>query len=157
MPLQPGQDEWLDGALFSQYIARPPDEVWDYLLAIERTPTWRTHLDTVAWAEHGPVGVGSRIEVTTSLLWYRGVRMVCEVTRLDAEGGVFAYRVIEGPAITENEYRVVPEGDGTRFEMQGRVLLNSMWIRLTAPMLKLAEDRMARREVVRLKQLLEQG
>lgn len=131
--------------------------MWDYLLTMEQTPTWRTHLSTVAWADEGPVDVGSRIDVTTSLLWYRNVRVVCEVTRFQPEDGVFAYRVVDGPATTENEYHVLAEDDGTRFEMQGRVLLDSMLIRLTAPALKFAEDRIARREVTRLKQLLEDG
>lgn len=155
MATRGGQDRWLDGALFSQFVACPSTCVWDYLLAVDKTPAWRTHLRAVAWADAGPVDVGSRIDVTTSLLWYRNVTMVCEVTRFDPEAGVFAYRVIDGPATTENEYRVRDEDDGTRFEMQGRVLLDSMLIWLTAPMLKLAEDRMARREVRRLKRLLE--
>lgn len=155
--MQRGRDGWLDGALFRQHIARPAGEVWAHLLAIQRTPAWRTHLESVEWAQPGPPQVGSRIEVTTSLLWYRSVRMVCEVTRLDADAGVFAYRVIEGPATTENEYRVTSEGGGTRFEMQGRVRLDSTLIRLTAPILKLARDRMGRREVARLKELLEQA
>lgn len=155
MAIRGGEDRWLDGAFFSQFIACRPGQVWDYLLAIEKTPTWRTHLRTVAWADEGPVDVGSRIDVTTSLLWYRNVSMVCEVTRFDPEDGVFAYRVVDGPATTENEYRVLAQDGGTRFEMQGRVLLDSMLIRLTAPALKFAEDRIARREVKRLKQLLE--
>lgn len=109
----------------------------------------------VSWADEGPVDVGSRIDVTTSLLWYRNVGMVCEVTRFQPDAGVFAYRVVDGPATTENEYRVRPEDHGTRFEMQGRVLLDSIAIRLSASLLKLVEDRMARREVKRLKRLLE--
>lgn len=153
--MQRGQRGWLDGALLSQYIARPPKDVWDYLLTIDQTPMWRTHLGTVSWADEGPVDVGSRIDVTTSLLWYRNVRMVCEVTCFQPDAGVFAYRVVDGPATTENEYRVRPEDNGTRFEMQGRVLPDSIPIRLSAPMLKLAEDRMARCEVKRLKRLLE--
>lgn len=70
---------------------------------------------------------------------------------------MFSYRVVEGQATTENEYRVLSEDGGTRFEMQGRVLLDSRLIRLTALILELAEDRMARREVVRLKEILEQA
>lgn len=151
------QDRWLDGARLGIHIARPPDAVWDYLLAIEQTPTWRTHLDTVAWADGGPPAVGSRIDVTTSLLWYRRVQMVCEVIRIDHDARVFAYRVIEGPATTENEYRITAEGNGTRFEMHGRLLLDRVLIRVTGPLLKLAEDRIARREVERLKNVLEAG
>ena len=150
-------DRWLDGAQFTQFIACPPEHVWDYLLAIDQTPTWRTHLHAVAWADAGPVGVGSRITVSTSLLWYRNVTMVCEVTRFEPDTGVFAYRVVDGPATTENEYRVQAQGDGTRFDMKGRLLLDSRLIRLTGPFLKLAEDLLARREVKRLKRLLEDG
>lgn len=154
--VQRGRDGCLDGALIDQYIAHPPEEVaWDYLLAIEQTPTWRTHLGTVSWAEEGPVGVGSRIDVTTSLLRQGNASMVCEVTCFRPDAGVFAHRVVDGPATTENEYRVRPEDDGTRFEMQGRVLLDSISIPLTVLMLDLTEDRMARREVKRLKRLLE--
>ncbi len=39
--------------------------------------------------------------------------------------------------------------------MQGRLLLDSWLMRLTGPILEVAEDRMARREVDRLRQVLE--
>ena len=70
---------------------------------------------------------------------------------------VFAYRVVEGPATTEDEYRVLAQSEGARFETKGRVLLDSGLIRLTARMMRLAEDSVARREVKRLEQLLEDG
>jgi uncharacterized membrane protein len=146
---------WLDGARVATTIRRPVGDVWDFLLDIEQTPTWRTHLGTVSWADAGPPRVGSDIDVTTSLLWYRNVHMTCRVTHLDPKAGLFAYRVVEGPATTENQYRVTPASTGTRFVMQGRLLLDSWLMKLTGPALKFAEDRLARREVDRLKHMLE--
>lgn len=120
--MQRGQHGWLDGALVSQYIAHPPKKVWDYLLAIDQTPMWRTHLGTVSWADERPVDVGSRIDVTTSLLWYCNVRMVCEVTCFQPDAGVFAYRVVDGPATTENKYRVRSEDNGSSRETEVQAL-----------------------------------
>ncbi len=148
-------DRWLNGARVATTIRRPVADVWEFLLDIDRTPTWRTHLGTVSWADTGPPRVGSDINVTTSLLWYRHVQMTCRVTHLDRAAGLFAYRVVEGPATTENQYRVMREDTGTRFVMQGRLLLDSWLMRLSGPALKFAEDRMARREVDRLRHILE--
>lgn len=146
---------WLEGARAATTIRRPVADVWDFLLDIERTPTWRTHLGTVSWTDADPPAVGSDIDVTTSLLWYRNVHMTCRVTHLDPVTGLFAYWVVEGPATTENQYGVMADAAGTRFVMQGRLLLDSWLMRLTGPALEVAEDRMAQREVGRLRDLLE--
>lgn len=154
--MQTGEDGWLDGARLEARIARPPENVWAYLVDVARTPEWRTHLGSVTWVGDGTPAVGKLIDVRTTLLWYRDVRMVCEVTAHDRRRGVFAYRVIEGPAVTENEYTVSATEDGsTAFTMQGRVRLDRPLIRVTAPILKFAEDRLARREVRRLQAILE--
>ena len=154
--MQTGERGWLDGRRFTAQIKRSPDDVWEYLVDIDRTPDWRTHLRSVSWVGEDAPTIGTLIDVRTSLLWYRNVRMRCEVTALDRQRGTFAYRVVEGPATTENEYTVTEvEGGSTLFAMQGRVRLDKPLIRATAPLLKFAADRMARREVARLRALLE--
>lgn len=150
-------EEWLHGQAFDVHVERDPDEVFTYLVEVGNTPRWRDHLDEVTWLDEGPVDVGRRIHVTTTLAWYRRIEMVCAVTEYDPAARKFAYRVIEGPATTINEYEVLADGSGARFRMQGRVLLDSWYLRLAAPLFKLLEDRNSRRQIRTLVALLEQG
>jgi hypothetical protein len=144
----------LHGARFSLDVPRDPDEVFRYLVDVPRTPEWRTHLTSVEWADEGPVRVGRRIRVVTSLLWYREVTMICEVTAYDPDARRFAYEVVEGPARSRNAYDVEATPGGARIVMQGAVPLDSWYLRLAGPLLKLAEDRITRGEMRRLDAIL---
>lgn len=148
---------WLQGAAFSIFIDRDPDVVFGFLSEVEQTPLWRDHLDEVMWMDDGDMRVGRRMRVITTLGWYRKVEMICEVTAWEPQDHHLAYQVVEGPAHTVNAYRVRAERSGSRFEMQGALRLDSLYIRLAGPLLKRMEDRIARREVERLKQVLEHG
>jgi hypothetical protein len=150
-------EQWLHGQAFDVHIERDPDDVFAYLVEVEHTPEWRDHLDEVKWLDEGPTGVGRRIHVTTTLAWYRRIAMTCVVTKYVPQARMFAYRVIEGPATTINEYQVLADGSGARFRMQGRVLLDSWYLRLAAPLFKLLEDRNSRRQVRALVDILERG
>ena len=150
-------EQWLHGQAFDVHIERGPDDVFAYLVEVEHTSEWRDHLDEVTWLDEGPTGVGRRIHVTTTLAWYRRIAMTCVVTKYDPQARTFAYRVIEGPATTINEYQVLVDGSGARFRMQGRVLLDSWYLRLAAPLFKLLEDRNSRRQVRALVDILERG
>jgi hypothetical protein len=150
-----GDDRWLYGAAFSVFIDRDPDDVFAFLLDLPRTPLWRQHLDEVVWLDDGDVRIGRRIRVITTLAWYRKIEMICEVTDWQPDRRRFAYRVIKGPAYSRNEYRVDAENGGTRFHMQGSVPLDRLHLRLAGPILKRMEDRITRRQVRALKELLE--
>lgn len=145
----------LHGTRFTLEVPRDPDEVFAYLVDVPRTPEWRTHLTSVEWADDGPVRVGRRIRVVTSLLWYREVTMVCEVTDYDPDARRFAYQVVEGPARPRNGYDVDATPDGARVVMQGALPLDSWYLRLAGPLLKLAEDRITRGEMRRLEAVLD--
>ena len=67
----------------------------------------------------------------------------------------FAYRITEGPLIARNEYVISPEGDGTAFRMSGSAGMGGVIMRLAGPLVAKAYTRTTRKEVERLKQLLE--
>lgn len=145
-----GEPRILYGGRFELQVDRDPDDVFAYLADVPRTPEWRTHLTSVAWADEGPTRVGRRIVVVTSLLWYRHVEMICEVTEYDPVARRLAYEVTEGPARSRNAYDVEATATGARVVMQGAVPLDTWYLRFAGPLLKFAEDRIARGEMERL-------
>ncbi len=144
----------LHGARFELEVARDPDEVFEYLVNVPNTPEWRTHLTSVEWVDDGPIRVGRQIRVVTSLLWYRRVTMICEVTEFDPDTRRFGYEVTEGPARSRNAYSVEATPEGARVVMQGSVPLDSWYLRIAGPVLKLGEDWITRHEMKRLRTLL---
>lgn len=45
------------------YINRPQQDVFDYVLDVERTPEWRPRMSAVAWITEGEPAVGSKIRL----------------------------------------------------------------------------------------------
>lgn len=62
-------------------IARPPAEVFAYLVDLEHTPEWNWAITSTRKVSPGPIAVGSRFQLTRSVP--RPAVEMLEVTRLD--------------------------------------------------------------------------
>jgi uncharacterized protein YndB with AHSA1/START domain len=69
----------------SVLIARPVDEVWEYLTTAENLPVWLPVLDAVTQITDGPVGVGTRWQGTMRFLGIAFTALVefthCEINK----------------------------------------------------------------------------
>lgn len=79
-------------------IHRPVQDVFDYVMDIERTPRWRPRMSEVHWTTNDRPGVGSRFEVVVRTL---GLTVKFEPEIIDglkrAPSGVLVLRVRPGP------------------------------------------------------------
>ena len=125
-------------------IARPPQEVFAWLLEAEHVPKWTGHLDRYEQVSDGPIRQGAR------------VRQVLDVSgrRIDVELEVTAYdppRSAESRFSTNgidvvNHYALEPSGAGTRLTQSVEAKATSFGARMLVPLVqprleeKLTED-----------------
>jgi uncharacterized membrane protein len=133
-------------------IARPVDEVWDYVLTTRNDPVWITNVVEVGRGADAPIEPGLEIEETFKFL---GVRLPLTLTVTEHEPRRrSAIKVTGGPVPGTGSYEFEPVDGGTRFTMTMETEAHGFF--------KLAEpvfSRMARREVAtsveQLKDILE--
>jgi hypothetical protein len=134
-------------------IARRRDEVAEYAADPDHATAWYQNIKAVEWRSAKPLGVGSRIAFTAQFMGRRLV-YTYEVTEL-VPGERLVMRTAEGPFPMETTYdwRDAPDGATTmtlrnRGEPAG-------FSRVAAPLLSAAMARANRKDLARLKQLLE--
>jgi len=133
-------------ASFTVHLRKPVDEAWAFLTDLSNTGKWRDRMD-VQWIEPGQT-----FEVTSSFGPWRKMTMRGEVTAEEPPTR-YAYRIVEGPLKARNEYRLVPDGDGTRFTMSGGAAMGAV-TRVLGPLLRVGYARTTKRELRRLQELL---
>jgi uncharacterized protein YndB with AHSA1/START domain len=132
-------------------IARPVEEVWDYLMDSRNDAIWITNVVEVGRGGDVPPVPGVEIEETYKFL---GVRVPVVLTVTDHEPPVRSAVDVSGPVAGRGSYRLEPAGSGTQFTLTMETDAHGFF--------KLAEPvfaRMARRDVEtsceHLKDLLE--
>ncbi len=133
-------------------IERPPQEVFDYLVDIERVPEWQSS----AAASHvdRPLGVGARIHETRRLL-EREAHTVLEVSAFDPPRRL-TLRTISGPVKVDIDHRLETHGDGTLLHVVAEADPGLM-VGFAKPLLERQAKREVRGDFDRLKELLERG
>ena len=127
-------------------IARPPEDVFDYLTDVENLPRWQGTLTAVRLD-------GGRIRETRSFLGKR-VESLVEVVASERPSR-WEIRTVEGPARFRVLHELDPSGEGaTRLAVVGEGDVGALG-RLAAPMVKRAVQRQAQEDFARLKRLLE--
>jgi len=134
-------------------INRPRGDVADYASNPDNALAWYQHIKEVEWNSAKPLGVGARIVFVAHFLGRR-LDYVYQVKELDP-GERFVMATAEGPFPMETTYtwEDTDEG-GTRMFLRNRGQ-PSGFSRLTAPLLKGAMRRANRKDLSRLKALLE--
>jgi len=134
-------------------IDRPREEVAAFAADPDNAPDWYTNIKRVTWKSARPLAVGSRIEFGAEFLG-RKLDYTYEVKEW-SPGERFVMATAEGPFPMRTTYRWSDApGGGTTMELrnQGEP---SGFKSVAAPFMKLAMRRENRRDLRRLKALLE--
>jgi len=134
-------------------IDRPRPDVAAYASNPDNAMAWYQHIKSVEWNTAKRLQIGSRIVFVAQFLGRR-IDYIYEVKAL-VPGERFVMSTAEGPFPMETTYAWEDtEGGGTRMSLRNRGQ-PSGFSRLTAPLLKGAMRRANRKDLRRLKTLLE--
>jgi uncharacterized protein YndB with AHSA1/START domain len=135
-------------------IARPPSEVADFAGDPANAPRWYVNITAVEWKTPPPLAVGSRIAFVARFLGRR-MAYTYEVVEL-VPGMRMVMRTAEGPFPMETTYGWQPaDGGRTRMTLRNRGA-PSGFSKLVAPFMAGAMRRANRKDLARLKRILEQ-
>ena len=134
-------------------IARPVVEVSAYAADPTNAPDWYINIDSVEWKTPPPVQVGSLVEFVARFLG-RTLRYTYEFVEL-VSGERLVMRTSQGPFPMETTYtwETTPD-DSTRMTLRNRG--EPAWFsKLMAPIMKPAMRRANRKDLAKLKAILE--
>jgi uncharacterized membrane protein len=135
-------------------IARRRHEVASYASDPENVPAWYANIRSVEWRSDPPLAIGSRIAFVASFLGRR-LAYTYEVREL-VPGERVVMSTADGPFAMETTYTWEDApGGGTRMTLRNRGE-PSGFSRLVAPMLGSAVRRANRKDLARLKEILEE-
>jgi uncharacterized membrane protein len=136
------------------YIARSPEEVFDYLSRPENLPLWDSSILQVEQIDPGPLARGTRWRGTTKIMgrrfdWTTEITDVQSPSRMDS-------RSIEGKLTFEVAYALQPERDGTRltYRVEAASGLGGAFGRFADPLVQNAQARSVRANLERLAGIL---
>jgi uncharacterized protein YndB with AHSA1/START domain len=134
-------------------IAKPPAEVAAFAADPDNAPSWYVNIQSVEWKSERPLRAGSRVAFVAHFLGRRLVYTyeVAECTLPQR----LVMRASEGPFPMETTYTWEPTVQGgTRMRLRNRGT-PSGFSRLVAPFMAAAMRRANRKDLERLKRLLE--
>ncbi len=136
-------------------VARPRLEVAGYAADPSNAPEWYENIESVEWRSEPPLAVGSRMAFVARFLGRR-LAYTYEVAEL-VPGERFVMRTAEGPFPMETTYAWNDAGDGaTRMTVRNRGE-PAGFAKLGAPMVAAAMRRANRKDLERLKAILERA
>jgi uncharacterized membrane protein len=136
-------------------IERPREEVASYAGDPTNAPQWYENIRSIAWETEPPLRVGSRLAFVAEFL-RRRLAYTYEVVELEP-GRKLVMRTAQGPFPMETTYAWGDAGEGrTRMTLRNRGE-PAGFSRVGAPMMAAAMRRANRKDLARLKELLERG
>ncbi len=134
-------------------IERPRSEVGEYASDPDNATSWYEKIKAIEWESPKPLAVGSRIAFVARFLGRR-LAYTYEVTEM-VSGERFVMRTAEGPFQMETTYSWQDTASGgTRMTLRNRGE-PAGFFRLAAPLLTGAMRRANRKDLERLKRVLE--
>jgi len=133
-------------------IARPREAVAAYASDPSNAPEWYANIDSVEWKSEPPLRVGSRLAFVARFLGRR-LAYTYEIVEL-VPGERLVMRTAEGPFPMETSYAFQSVAEGTRMILRNRGE-PSGFSRAVAPLMASAMRRANRKDLERLKRLLE--
>jgi uncharacterized protein YndB with AHSA1/START domain len=136
-------------------IDRPRERVAAFAGDPSRAPQWYVNIRSVEWQSPPPMRVGSRLAFVAQFLGRR-LAYTYEIVE-HVPGERLVMRTAEGPFPMETTYTWTSEGEGrTRMGLRNRGE-PAGFSKLVAPFMASAMRRANRKDLARLKSLLEQG
>jgi carbon monoxide dehydrogenase subunit G len=137
----------------SVQIARPRDEVFDFLIDVDNLPKWQTGVLQSRSLTQGPVRVGFQFAEMLKVGPWK-LNTVSTVTDIKVNER-FAFQVkSSGPLDCDAYFDLQPVAGGTRLTMNGAARLKGIW-RLLQPFLAGDLRKETRTELATIKLLLE--
>lgn len=134
-------------------IDRPCRQVAAYAADPDNAPKWYVNIRSVEWKTAPPLGIGSRLAFVAQFLGRR-LAYTYEITEL-VPGRRLVMRTAEGPFPMETTYTWEPLGErSTRMTLRNRGEPSGFG-KLAAPLMMGAMRRANRKDLKRLKSLLE--
>ena len=136
-------------------IARSPETVAAFAANPDNAPKWYANIRSVEWHTPRPLQVGSRVAFVAHFLGRR-LSYVYEITEYQPVS-LLVMRTFHGPFPMETTYAWAPIGEGgTRMTLRNRGK-PSGFSRFVSPIMIPAMKRANRKDLARLKGLLEAG
>ena len=135
-------------------IDRPRSAVAAYASDPANTPEWYANIRSVNLQTEPPLAVGSRMDFVATFLGRR-IAYTYEVAEL-VPGERLVMRTADGPFPMETTYTWSDAPGGTRMTLGNRGV-PSGFARVTAPVMERAMLRATRKDLARLKAILEAG
>lgn len=134
-------------------IARPVNDVFEYAADASNAPAWYANIESVDWKTPRPAEVGSRVEFVARFLG-RTLHYTYEFVELVPEQRL-VMRTQQGPFPMETTYTwEATPSDSTRMKLRNRGAPTG-FSRVMAPIMKPAMRRANRKDLARLKLILE--
>jgi hypothetical protein len=134
-------------------IARPRDQVAAYAADPDNATEWYENIKSVEWRAPRPLAIGGQIAFAAQFLGRR-LEYTYEVVDF-VPGERFVMRTAQGPFAMETTYTWTASGDGaTRMTLRNRGE-PAGFAKVTAPMVAAAMRRANRKDLQRLKAILE--
>lgn len=133
-------------------IDRPRGRVAEFAMDPTNAPAWYVNIASAEWKTEPPLRVGSKVAFTAHFLG-RTLSYTYEVVELVADERL-VMRTAEGPFPMETTYVFVALGDRTRMTLRNRGT-PSGFARIVSPLMAWAMRRENRKDLRRLKSLLE--
>jgi ligand-binding SRPBCC domain-containing protein len=133
-------------------IARPRADVSAFASDPDNTTAWYENIRSVVWQSPRPLAVGTRLEFVAQFVGRR-LAYTYEVVEL-IPGERFVMRTAQGPFPMETTYVWEDAGGATRMTLRNRGE-PAGFAKLSAPMVAAAMRRANRKDLARLKAVLE--
>ena len=137
-------------------IARPAEEVFDFLALAEYLPRWDSSVLECVQVGSGPVTVGTRYRGASRIVGRR-IEWTTEVTEF-VPGVRVTSRSVEGPLTFTVSYEVssCPAGTTLRYRLAAESGLGGAFGRAMEPIVQRAQTKVVRANLDKLVRLLEQ-